>query len=266
MEWRSYEGYEEFLNSSGPWIAGIDFPFGQARKFIENIGWPDRWYDYVELVSSMKRAEFRSVLDEYRNPRTIGDKEHRRLTDVAASSISPQKLYGVPVGLMFFEGAPRLLEANVMVPGVLDGDPNRVVVEAYPGVLAKRLIKRRSYKQDNPRKQTSDQAAARRDLLGTILDGVCSKSYGFSVEAPLDLSDDPTGDRLDTLLCAMQAAWAWQHRKNNFGAPSNFDPLEGWIADPITCSKMNTIYGSTKNSVSIDDLETHPIQKSFNAL
>jgi hypothetical protein len=50
-------------------------------------------------------------------------------TDIAAGSVSPQKLYGVPVGLMFFEGAPR------PIPKLHYGDPKRIVVEAYPGVL-----------------------------------------------------------------------------------------------------------------------------------
>jgi hypothetical protein len=238
VEWPSYNGFEEFLNSSGPWVAGIDFPFGQSRRFIENVGWPDKWQDYIKLVSLMERNEFRSVLDEYRKTRPAGDKEHRRLTDIAANSISPQKLYGVPVGLMFFEGAPRLLQAKVMVPGILDGDPNRIVVEAYPGVLAKRLIGRRSYKQDNPKKQTLDQASARNDLLNKILIGGHAEGYRFSVEAPLDLCDDPTGDQLDTVLCAMQAAWAWQQREAGFNTPLNFDPSEGWIADPITCARL----------------------------
>jgi hypothetical protein len=238
VEWASYDGFEEFLSSPGPWVAGIDFPFGQSRRFIENVGWPDRWHDYVELVGSMERTEFRMVLDEYRKPRPFGDKEHRRVTDIAAKSISPQKLYGVPVGLMFFEGAPRLLQAKVMVPGIMDGDPNRIVVEAYPGVLAKRLIGRRSYKQDNPKKQTSDQRKARNDLLGKILIGGHAEDYGFCVETSLDLCDDPAGDQLDTLLCAMQAAWAWQQRKAGFGAPLNLDPSEGWIADPVTCAQL----------------------------
>ncbi len=243
VEWRSFEGFDAFLRSAGPWVAGIDFPFGQASKFIENIGWPKRWRDYVELVGSIERRVFRATLDEYRNPRPYGDKEHRRLTDIAAGSISPQKLHGVPVGLMFFEGAPRLLRAEVKVPGVLDGEPNRIVVEAYPGVLAKRLIGRRSYKNDNSKKQTTDQATARNDLLGKILNGDCAEDYGFNVEAPFDLCGDPTGDQLDAILCAMQAAWAWQQRENNFGAPSGLDPsLEGWIADPTTCAKMNELY------------------------
>ncbi len=239
--WPSYDGFENFLSSPGPWVAGIDFPFGQSRRFIKNVGWPDEWQDYIKLVSLMKRSEFRSMLDEYRKLRPFGDKEHRRSTDIAASSISPQKLYGVPVGLMFFEGAPRLLKAKVLVPGITDGDPNRIVVEAYPGVLAKRLIGRRSYKQDNSKKQTSDQASARADLLDKILIGGSAEEYGFRVEAPRDLCDDPTGDTLDTLMCAMQAAWAWTQREATFGAPLNLDPSEGWISDPVTCARLECL-------------------------
>ena len=92
----------------GPWIAGIDFPFGQSRTFIENIGWPGDWAGYVEYAGSLGREGFRKALDAYRGRRPFGDKEHRRARDLAASSVSPQKLHGVPVGLMFFEGAPRL--------------------------------------------------------------------------------------------------------------------------------------------------------------
>ena len=206
IEWASFDGFETFLNSEGPWVAGIDFPFGLARRFIENIGWPREWRGYVEH---------------------------------AASSISPQKLNGVPVGLMFFEGTPRLLQAGVTVPGMIDGDPKRIVVEAYPGVLAKRLIGRRSYKQDDPKKQSEEQKAARLELLGKILNNDCYNDYGFAVEAPLDHARDPTGDRLDALFCAMQAAWSWCRRDGKFGSPTLLDPLEGWIADPVTRNKLN---------------------------
>ena len=147
-EWASFEDFEDALQQHGPWIAGIDFPFGQSREFIENIGWPETWQGYVDHVSSLTRDEFRAALDDYRAPRPTGDKEHRRATDIAAKSISPQKLYGTPVGLMFFEGAPRLRAATVTIPGLQDDDPNRIVVEAYPGVLARHFIGRRSYKQD----------------------------------------------------------------------------------------------------------------------
>jgi hypothetical protein len=41
---------------------------------------------------------------------------------------------------------------------------------------------------------------------------------------------DASGDRLDAVLCVLQAAWAWQRRSGNYGLPSKIDPLEGWIA------------------------------------
>lgn len=136
-EWSGFEEFEAALSRPGPWIAGLDFPFGQARRFIETIGWPADWPAYVSYAKRLGRPGFRKALDDYRKPRSDGDKEHRRATDIAAGSISPQKLYGVPVALMFFEGAPRLIAAGVSIPHIRNGDPKRIVVETYPGVLAR---------------------------------------------------------------------------------------------------------------------------------
>ena len=61
---------------------------------------------------------------------------------------------------MFYKGAPRLVRAGVTTPGLSDGDPGRAVVEAYPGVLARALIGRRSYKNDDRKRQTSEKLAA----------------------------------------------------------------------------------------------------------
>jgi hypothetical protein len=232
IEWQDFNSFEDALRSPGPWIAGIDFPFGQSRKFIENIGWPNTWQGYVEHASSLGRKGFRSILDAYRANRPAGDKEHRRATDEKAGAISPQKLYGIPVGLMFFEGAPRLLESGVTIPGLQQGDPQRIVVEGYPGVLARSLIGRRSYKQDTKSKQTQDQHDARKELLDKITGHGVLATHGLVVSAPKTLADDPGADHLDTLLCAVQAGWAWMQRDNNFGVSGQIDPLEGWIADP----------------------------------
>ncbi len=232
VEWTDFDAFEAALQRPGPWIAGIDFPFGQARRFIETIDWPRTWPDYVAHAQALGRDGFRAALDAYRAPRPAGDKEHRRACDIRAGSISPQKLYGTPVGLMFFEGAPRLLASSVRIPGLQDGDPGRIVVEAYPGVLARALIGRRRYKQDTKSKQTADQAKARADLLGRLLDGAAQSLYGLRVDAPTALAEDPAGDQLDALLCAVQAAWTWTQRNDGFGLPTEFDPLEGWIADP----------------------------------
>jgi len=231
-EWQDFTAFEQALKRPGPWIAGIDFPFGQARRFVETIGWPRSWAKYVRHAQSLGRTGFRDVLDAYRKTRRSGDKEHRRKTDIAAGSISPQKLYGVPVGLMFFEGAPRLVASGVMIPHLQDGDSKRIVVEAYPGVLARYPIGRRSYKNDTLKKQTSEQREARRDLIGAIVNGELRDRYGIEIKARQELCEDPGGDHIDALLCAVQAAWAWQNRAHGFGAPNPIDPLEGWIADP----------------------------------
>jgi hypothetical protein len=235
--WQTFREFEEALRRPGPWIAGIDFPFGQSRTFIENIGWPRDWSGYVNHAHSLGREGFRDKLDGYRATRRYGDKEHRRVTDIAAKSISPQKLYGVPVGLMFYEGAFRLLQSGVTIPMLQSGDPERVVVEAYPGVLARQLIGRDSYKNDDVKKQTEPLRVKRHAILNQILDGRIEASHGLRVASSKNLkhlAEDPTGDQLDSLLCAIQAAWAWNMRQQNHGAPACADTLlEGYIADPM---------------------------------
>lgn len=201
------------------------------RKFVNNIGWQQTGTGYVGHVGRLQRKEFRESLTRYREERPAGYKEHRRVTDAAASSISPQKLHGVPVALMFFEGAPRILAPPASVPLLKKGDGERVIVESYPGVLARALIGRRSYKNDAKAKQTSALYAARQGVLRRLVE-MAPRIYGFSLEAPDVTGEDPTGDRLDALLCGVQAAWAWPQREQNFGLPQDVDPLEGWIADP----------------------------------
>ena len=50
--------------------------------------------------------------------------------------------------------------------------------------------------------------------------GVLDDAFGFAVEAPSELADDPTGDQIDALLCAMQAAWAWNRRDERYESPT----------------------------------------------
>jgi len=236
IKWHEFEEFERALKAPGPWIAGIDFPFGQSRKFITNIRWPQTWSGYVDYADNLGAMAFYNALTAYRNSRPYGCKEHRRETDRTARSISPQKLYGVPVARMFFQGAPRLLRAGVTIPGLQVGDPNRIVVEAYPKILACKFGDGNSYKSDNKKKQTEEQYRVRRGILRNVIDGGCLADYGVQVEGLEPLEDelvvDPTGDKLDALLCAIQAAWSWTQRKAAFGAPPNLDSLEGWIADP----------------------------------
>ena len=138
---------------------------------------------------------------------------------------------------MFFEGAPRLRDAGVTIPGLLAGDSERIVVETYPGILARTVIGRRSYKQDTRSKQTIQQHQARKDLLNEIVNDAVKALYGFNVSVSMDLTTDPSGDVLDALLCAIQASSAWRLRTSRFGMPESTDPVEGWIADATITKK-----------------------------
>jgi hypothetical protein len=132
---------------------------------------------------------------------------------------------------MFLEGAPRLARSGVAIPGLAAGDPRRVAVEAYPGFGA-RAITRASYKADEARKQTPERRRARRTIVSRLTDD--GGPFGFALRGSRALLralvDDATGDRLDAVLAAMQAAWCLGHRARNYGLPASIDPLEGWIA------------------------------------
>ena len=237
-EFPGFEGFEVFLAQPGPWIAGLDFPFGQPSKLVRNLQWGNTWEAYVGLIARMSKPEFVATLAAYRQPRPKGDKQHLRRTDEIANSRSPMMLYGVPVGKMFFEGAPRLLQTGVqVVPCRMNGD-SRVVVEAYPALVARKWIETNGYKSDTKRKQT----AAHRDARQAIVDGLsadCRRHYGFEVrlsdELAADFVADPSGDRLDAFLCAVQAAWA--STQTDYGVPAECDPIEGWIVDPNAASQ-----------------------------
>jgi hypothetical protein len=233
----SFEEFEGFLQVPGPWVAGMDLPFGQPRKLIENIGWPDTWEGMIRHISEMSRSEFVYTLESHCEIREKGDKHHLRHTDRAARSRSPMMLYRVPVGKMFFEGAPRLLEAGVNIPPChVRADP-RTVLEVYPALVARRWIGDRSYKSDTLKQQTSERRSAREEILSRLRTSEARNHFGFVVDIHEEdanlLIQDGTGDRLDSLLCAIQAGWAYTQRDRNFGIPANCDPLEGWIVDPL---------------------------------
>lgn len=196
VSWPSFTGFEFELKRSGPWIAGIDFPFGQSKTFLENSGWPMEWSAYVSYVQTFNRKDFCNHLNQYKADRGKGDKEHRRATDCAAGAISPQKLYGVPVGKMFFEGAPRLLQAGVSIPHLLNGDESRVVVESYPGILVRTLIGKVSYKQDVRSKHTPAHHDARQRIFRELKSERAECLYGITLTAPDSVIEDHTGDKV----------------------------------------------------------------------
>jgi len=232
----SFDAFEQTLRQPGPWVAGIDFPFGQSRKFVTNMRWPLSWDGYVGVVAGMPRDQFVRTLEAYKANRPKGDKEHRRVTDAEAGSISPQKLYGVPVGKMFFEGAPRLLRSPASIVPVRPLAEDRIVVEAYPALVARRWTQGKGYKNDTKAKQSEEHRAARQRIVEGLGSSELRTSHGFALAVSdrdrAQVIDDPTGDQLDALLCAVQAGWCWLKRGEGYGIPKEVDLLEGWIVDP----------------------------------
>ncbi len=137
---------------------------------------------------------------------------------------------------MFHEGAPRLLAARVHIPALLNLDDSRVALEAYPGLLArKQLGIRKSYKSDTRSEHTPARRSVRRNIMRALKAG---KPLGIRVEAPMAIErravDDGSGDTLDALICALQAAWGWRREKSNYGLPETAPPGEGWIVTSLS--------------------------------
>ena len=220
-------------------MCGMDFPFGQPRPLVEALGWPRSWEGYVSKVSRLPKEEFERAIKNHMAGRPEGGKYHHRLADRRSGSSSAMMLFRVPVGKMFYQGAPRLLNASVSVepcrPTAARSDA-RVVVEAYPAVVARRFLGKRSYKSDERKKQTPLRRTAREDLIVGLETSALEKAYGFVVGMDEawweELFRNPKADVLDSVLCAVQAAWAYTKKDESLGIPEECDRDEGWIVDP----------------------------------
>jgi hypothetical protein len=238
----SFDEFEVFLEKGGPWVCGMDFPFGQPSALVEALGWPPSWEGYVGKVSRLSKEEFERAIKDHMAGRPKGGKYHYRLADRRSGSSSAMMLFRVPVGKMFYQGAPRLLKASVRVepcrPMAAD---ERVAVEAYPAVVARRFLGKRSYKSDERKKQSSLQRAAREELVAGLATSALEEAYGFVVGMDEawreELVRDPKADALDSVLCAVQAAWAYTKKDESWGIPEECDRDEGWIVDPQLLTK-----------------------------
>jgi hypothetical protein len=220
-----------WLAQPGPWIAGFDFPFGLPRELVEQLGWPTRWRECIAHYAGLQRAEIRDTFAAFCAARPAGAKfAHRRFDRLAGSSPS-MKWVNPPVAYMLHAAVPLLLAAGVELPGLHPGDISRVALEAYPGLLARELIGRRSYKNDDRSKQTPERLIARKDIVAALEAGRTRLDVRLKLShAQHDaLVQDASGDSLDAVLCMLQAAWALRQGPPRWGLPDELDPLEGWI-------------------------------------
>ena len=227
-----------FLQTPGPWVAGFDMPFGLPRELVTTLGWPLDWARVVARTQRIGKDAFKLELNTVRESRPFGARYIHRLGDSAAGSSSPMKLINPPVGLIFYEGAHRLLAARVSVVPCMPTASDRIALEAYPGYLARRIT-RASYKKDGREGATAERREARAQIIARLC--CANESANLIGDLELDVSetlreqciDDGSGDTLDAVLCAVQAAVARRHLDagdNRYGIPAGADSLEGWIA------------------------------------
>ena len=223
------DAFAALLQRPGPWLGGFDFPFGLPRELVQTLGWPQQWEALIRHYAALGRAQIREQFAAFCAARPAGAKFAHRATDLPAGASPSMKWVNPPVAYMLHAGVPRLLAAGVHLPGLHDGDPARVALEAYPGLLAREILGRRSYKSDDRAKQNSERLIARKDLIEVLEQGRTRLGLRLKLShAQRDaLADDAGGDRLDAVLCLMQAAWA--AGQPDHGCPASADPLEGWI-------------------------------------
>jgi len=225
----SLDGFLQLLHRPGPWVGAFDLPFGLPRELVEALGWPTEWRALMQHYAGLGRDEIRATFAAFCAARPVGAKFAHRACDGPAGSSPSMKWVNPPVAFMLHAGVPRLVEAGVHLPGLHPGDPQRVALEAYPGLLARELIGSRSYKSDDKARQTPERLIARKDMVDALEQGRTRLGLRLKLtHAQRDaLVADASGDRLDAVLCLMQAGWA--SGQAGWGLPADLDALEGWI-------------------------------------
>ena len=216
------------LRRPGPWLAAFDMPFGLPRELLAALGWPDDWAGAMTHYASLSRAQVVDAFSAFCDARPAGSKFAHRACDGPAGSSPSMKWVNPPVAFMLHAGVPALREAGVDLPGLAAGDASRVALEGYPGMVARALIGRRSYKSDTRAQQTPERLIARKDLVDALEQGRWRGLRLKLTHAQRDeLVADAQGDRLDAALCLLLAGWA--DAQPGYGRPADADTLEGWI-------------------------------------
>ena len=229
QSYSSFGDFSAWLQAPGDWVGAFDLPFGLPRELIETLGWPTDWLPLMRHYAALSREQVRDTFAAFCNARPVGGKFAHRGCDGPAGSSPSMKWVNPPVAFMLHAGVPLLIDAGVHLPGLHDSNTARVAVEGYPGLLAREVLGNRSYKSDEKAKQTAERLIARKDLVDALEQGRTRLALRLRLShAQRDaLVADASGDRLDAVLCMMQAAWA--RGQVDFGRPVDADPLEGWI-------------------------------------
>jgi hypothetical protein len=231
----SGQAFGDLLEQTGPWLAVMDLPMGLPRDLMHAWGWGPDWASMVRELRGLSRAEFVERLRGFTAARPVGSKFAHRACDIPAGSSPSMKWVNPPVALMLHSALPWLADAPVHLPGLREADRTRVVLEGYPGVLARSVLGRQSYKSDTKAKQTEARTKARLALVLALEHGDTPLGIPVQFEASVREAciNDPQGDHLDAVLCLIQAAWSATRVAQGvfgYGLPDDMHPLEGWIA------------------------------------
>ena len=85
------------------------------------------------------------------------------------------------------------------------------------------------------KKAKAKQTAGRERERAFIVAALEAGAHAFSLRVALPAAlralavADATGDTLDAVACAVQAAWGAQRASSHYGLPPQADRLEGWI-------------------------------------
>ncbi|MFM2052268.1 MAG: hypothetical protein RL456_305 [Pseudomonadota bacterium] len=221
--------FDALLREPGPWLGGFDLPFGLPRELVDTLGWPATTGGLADHLRAHDRPALRAAFVAFCASRPAGSKFAHRAADLRAGSSPSMKWVQPPVAWMMHAGLPAIVGAGCHLPGLHDGDPGRVALEAYPGLLARELVGRVSYKSDDRARQTPARRAAREAMLDALQGGRTRLGLRLGLDGAQReaLAADPRGDRLDAALCLVQAAWASDRPRH--GWPEAVDPAEGWI-------------------------------------
>ena len=235
----SLDAFAQWLAEPGEWLGGFDLPFGLPRELVQALGWPLEWEPCVRHYAALDRTRIRALFKGFCDARPAGGKFAHRSTDRPAGSSPSMKWVNPPVAYMLHAGVPLLLDAGVYLPGLQPvpepscgaGRAPKIAVEACPGLLAREVLGRRSYKSDEKAKQTPERQHHRHELVQALERGHTTLGLALDVDAVVRdvLVQDASGDSLDAVLCLLQAAWASVRGAPLYGLPADLDRLEGWI-------------------------------------
>ena len=231
-----FAGFEDFLQRRGPWVCGMDFPFGQPRSLIAALGWPSSWEGYVGEVGKLPKEEFEGKIRADMATRPAGRKWRYRLADRRSGSSSAMMLFRVPVGKMFYQGAPRLLASGVRIEPCRRNGDAQSCRRGLPGGRRPPLSGTQSIQEGrrtrHTRKEIRQGDAALRPGVSSHSRKSMDSRWRWMLAGGMSSYGTLPPTPSDSLLCAVQAAWAYVRRDEDYGVPPECDPEEGWILDP----------------------------------